>query len=270
MTAAPEFTEQPWPPLRDLILGMLSLHRPMTYHGVMEADVTRIMDRLQKLRREQRKAVSLHAVLVDAVAVAAAQNPEVLTFRHGRKLVTFRDADVATVVDRRQPDGTRLPMGLTIRAAQGKGVMAIHEELRAALKGDLTRTEEVQRRRRLLRLPGPLRALLLRQIAANPHLLRKVQGTVGLTSLQRPGLDFRLVALPPNPFTISVAIGGIDTRPAVAGGAPRRVLSLGGAMDHAVIDGAALARFCVTLQHRLAEAEGLAAMEDAHAVAGIQ
>ncbi|MBK1660401.1 2-oxo acid dehydrogenase subunit E2 [Paracraurococcus ruber] len=266
MTAAPDFTERPWPPLRDLILGMLSLHRPMTFHGMIEADVTRILEILERRRRATRQPVSLHAVLIDAVAVAAAQHPEVLTFRHGGRLVTFRDADVATVVDRRQPDGTRLPMGLTVRAAQGKGVAAIHDELRAALKGDLTRTEEVQRRRRLLKLPKPLRALVLRRIAADPHLLRRVQGTIGLTSLQRPGLGFAMVAFPPNPFTMSIAVGGIDARPAVAGGAPRRILSLGGAMDHAVIDGAAVARFCATLQARLAEAEGLRALaEDAPA-----
>ncbi len=263
MTPAPDFTERPWPPLRDLILGMLSLHRPLTFHGMIEADVTRIMDGLATLRRQDRQAVSLHAVLVEAVGFAAARNPGVLTFRHGKKLVTFRDADVATVVDRKQPDGTRLPMGLTIRAAQTKDVMTIHGELRAALKGDLTQTEEVKRRRRLLRLPKPLRALVLRRIAADPHLLRRVQGTIGLTSLQRPGLDFRMVAFPPNPFTVSIAVGGIETRPAVAGGAPRRVLSLGGAMDHAVIDGAALARFCITLQQRLADAEGMAGLLEA-------
>jgi pyruvate/2-oxoglutarate dehydrogenase complex dihydrolipoamide acyltransferase (E2) component len=263
MTPAPDFTERPWPPLRDLILGMLSLHRPMTFHGMMEVDVTRIMDGLARLRRQDRQAVSMHAVMVEAVAVAAARNPGVLTFRHRKNLVTFRDADVATVVDRKQPDGTRLPMGLTIRAAQDRSVMAIHEELRAALKGDLTQTEEVKRRRRLLRLPKPLRALVLRRIAADPHLLRRVQGTIGLTSLQRPGLDFRMVPFPPNPFTLSIAIGGIDTRPAVAGGAPRRVLSLGGSMDHAVIDGAALARFTIALEQRLADAEGMAGLIEA-------
>lgn len=263
MTAAPDFTEQPWPPLRDLILGMLSLHRPMTFYGAAEVDVTRILEILRRQRRDRREAVSLHAVLVEALAWAAAQNPGVLTFRHGRRLVTFRDADVATVVDRRQPDGTRLPMGLTIRAAQGKSVPAIHAELRAALKGDLTRTEEVKRRRRLLKLPAPLRALVLRRIAADPHLLRRVQGTIGLTSLQRPGLDFRMVAFPPNPFTVSIAVGGIEARAPVAGGAPRRVLSLGGAMDHAVIDGAAIARFGAALQDRLASAGGLAGMAEA-------
>jgi hypothetical protein len=141
-------------------------------------------------------------------------------------------------------------------------VLAIHEELRAALKGDLTRTEEVRRRRRLLLLPKPLRALVLRRIAADPHRLRQVQGTIGLTSLQRPGLDFRMVPFPPNPFTLSLAVGGIDTRAAVAGGAPRRMLSIGGAMDHAVIDGAALARFSIALQARLADAAGLSALED--------
>jgi pyruvate/2-oxoglutarate dehydrogenase complex dihydrolipoamide acyltransferase (E2) component len=71
-----------------------------------------------------------------------------------------------------------------------------------------------------------------------------------------------MVAFPPNPFTVSIAVGGIDTRAAVAGGAPRRVLSLGGAMDHAVIDGAALARFCIALQARLADAEGLLALAE--------
>ena len=42
-----------------------------------------------------------------------------------------------------------------------------------------------------------------------------------------------------------------------AGGPPRQGGLLGGAMDHAVLDGAALARFSVTLQRKIAAAEGL-------------
>lgn len=252
-----DHTVQPWPPLRDVVLDMLSLARPLTCHGAMEADVTDALAIIRARRREARQAVSLHAFLLHALAHAAAAHPEVLTFRRGRTLVTFRDADVATVVDRRQPDGTRLPMGLTIRAAQTKGVMDIHHELRAAIRGDLATTTEVKRRRWLGRLPRPLRALLLGRIARDPHLLRRVQGTIGLTSLHRPGLDFPFVAFPPNVFTMTLAIGGITARPCPHGGPPRQVVLLGGAMDHAVLDGAALARFSVTLQRKIASAEGL-------------
>jgi hypothetical protein len=253
----PDHTTQPWPPLRDVVLDMLSLARPLTCHGAMEADLTEALALIRDRRRRARQAVSLHAFLLHALAHSAAQHPEVLTFRRGRTLVTFRDADVATVVDRRQPDGTRLPMGLTIRAAQTKSVMDIHDELRAAIRGDLTSTAEVKRRRLLGRLPKFARGLILRRIAADPHLLRQVQGTIGLTSLHRPGLDFPFVAFPPNVFTITVAIGGIATRPCPEGGPPRQVVLLGGAMDHAVLDGAALSRFSVTLQRRIASAEGL-------------
>lgn len=255
MTA--DFTTRPWPPLRDVVLDMLSLARPLTCHGASEADLTEALALIRARRRQDRQPVSLHAFLLHALAHSAAEHPEVLTFRHGRSLVTFRDADVATVVDRRQPDGTRLPMGLTIRAAQTKTVMQIHEELRAATRGDLTTTAEVKRRRQLGRLPKFIRRLILGRIAHNPHLLRRVQGTIGLTSLHRPGLDFPFVAFPPNVFTITLAVGGIARRPCPEGGPPRRVVLLGGAMDHAVLDGAALARFSVTLQRRIASAEGL-------------
>ncbi|HEV7456318.1 MAG TPA: hypothetical protein VGN96_06030 [Roseococcus sp.] len=252
-----DFTTRPWPPLRDVVLDMLSLARPLTCHGAMEADITEALALIRARRRQDRQPVSLHAFLLHALAHAAAECPEVLTFRHGRSLVTFRDADVATVVDRRQPDGTRLPMGLTIRAAQTKTVMQIHDELRAAIRGDLTTTAEVKRRRLLGRLPKLLRKLILRRIAHDPHLLRRVQGTIGLTSLQRPGLDFPFTAFPPNVFTMTVAVGGIARRPCAEGGPPRHVVLLGGAMDHAVLDGAALARFSVALQRRIASAEGL-------------
>ena len=41
------------------------------------------------------------------------------------------------------------------------------------------------------------------------------------------------------------------------------MLSLGGSMDHAVIDGAALARFTIALEQRLADAEGMAGLIEA-------
>ncbi len=234
---------------------MLSLHRPHTCYGAAEIDVTRALEAMAQLRRQHRIAVSLHAFVLHCMARAAAANPDVLTFRHGRRLVTFHDADVATVLDR-HVQGVRIPVGYTLRAAQSKSLASINAELRAATQRDLATTREVQQRRRLARLPAWLRWLIVRRIGRNPHLLRQVQGTIGLTSIHRPGLDFAATAYPPNVFTLTLAIGGI-TRRAGPDGGMRRMLFMGGAMDHAVLDGAALARFMVEFAGRIEAADGL-------------
>jgi hypothetical protein len=235
------------------VVGYLEQARPHTVWGTGEVDVTDTLARLRRCQRELRLAVSFHAVVLHALARAAAAHPGVLTYRHGRKLVTFAEADVCTTIDRRI-NGQRLPAVHCVRGAQRKSLAAINWELRAAINRPPADDATVKLRHRFARLPGWVRRWLARRVAADPHQVRRIYGTIGLTSLQSQGLNRPFWGLPPTLCTFTLAVGAIVDRPAAdgrGGVAVRRHLCLSGAADHAVIDGMALSRFAHTLVREL-------------------
>ena len=258
----PDFHETPWPPLRNIVLGYLEQARPHTVWGVGEIDVTDTLLRLRRCQRELRLAVSFHAVVLHALARAAAAHPGVLTYRHGRKLVTFTEVDVCTTIDRRI-EGHRMPGVHCVRGAQRKTLAAINWELREAINRPPPDDPAVPLRRRFARLPAFARRWVGRMVSANPHWIRRIYGTIGLTNLQSHGLNRPFWGLPPTLCTVTVSAGTIVDRlaPDGQGGvAVRRHLCAGGSADHAVIDGMALSRFSHELIRQL---ESGAALDEA-------
>lgn len=257
--SAPDFQERPWPQLRNLVVGYLEQTRPHTIWGTGEIDVTDTLARLRRCQRELRLAVSFHAVILYALARAAAAHPAVLTYRHGRKLVTFSEVDVCTTIDRRIK-GVRMPAVYCVRGAQRKSLAAINWELREALTRPQLDDPVVKLRHRFARLPGFARRWVGRMVAGNPHRVRQIYGTVGLTNINSHGLNRPVWALPPTLCTLTVSAGSIVDRLAVdAQGAVvvRKHLCVGGAADHAVIDGMALSRFTFDAYRLLETDSGL-------------
>lgn len=257
---APRFTTAPWPPLRNALLSLLRQHRPHTYWGFGEVDVTDALAAIRRHERALRIAVSFHAYVMHCVARAAAEQPNVLTFRHGRRLVTFEDADVGTVVDQRLPDGVRLPVGYIVRAAQAKSPAAINWELRRAIRVDGLDSAALRLRRRVARLPGWMRRFVSWRITRNPFVLRRFHGTIGVTNLHNPALRTVFHALPPNIYTVTLAVGAIYDRVTLdAQGQPRtrKILCLSAGADHAVVDGMALTAFAARLAQLLESSAGL-------------
>jgi pyruvate/2-oxoglutarate dehydrogenase complex dihydrolipoamide acyltransferase (E2) component len=260
MTATPVYQEAPWPPLRNAVISVLRQHRPDTAYGLAEVDITRALAAIGRHQRELGIAVSLHAFVLYCLARAAAEHPAVLTYRLGRRLISFADADVGTAIEKRLPDRRRLPVGYIFRGAQARSLAEINWELRQACRSDLTDDPEVRLRRRVARMPEIVRRLVSRGIVRNPFRLRRFHGTIGLTNLQSPGFHRPFFALPPNIFTLTVAIGNVTERlaPEADGSWVRRqMLCLSAGADHAVIDGADLARFARRFTQLLESADGL-------------
>ncbi len=258
--APPQFHAAPWPPLRNALLSLLRQHRPHTYWGFGEVDVTDALAAIRRHQRTLRVAVSFHAFVMHCLARAAAEQPNVLTFRHGRRLVTFADADVGTVVDRRLPDGVRLPVGYIVRAAQAKSPAAINWELRRAIRVEGLDSASLRLRRQVARMPGWVRRFVSWRITRDPFLLRRVHGTIGLTNLNHPALNTAFHALPPNIYTLTVAIGAVFDRVRLDGegrAEKRKILCLSAGADHAVVDGMALSSFAARLAQLLESAAGL-------------
>jgi len=258
--AGPGFTEAPWPPIRNLVVSALKLHRPHTFHGFGQADVTEAKAAIRRLTRQRGEGVSLHAWVAHCLAEAACRHPEVLTFRHGKRLVTFHDADIATTIARRLPDGSTVAGAYTLRAAQTKSVLDLNAELRAAVKTPLSEDEGGRLRRRLAERSWVTRAWIGRRMQRDPHMLRAYFGTIGLTNLQVPAFSSVYYALPPNFYTMTIAIGPVSPglRLTPDGATERRhMLSVAMAVDHALLDGVPAARFGRTLGNLLESAYGL-------------
>lgn len=254
------YTLAPWPPVRNAVLGLLRQHRPHTYWGFGEADVTDALAAIRSHARALKVAVSFHAFVMACLARAAAEHPAVLTYRDRSRLLTFGDADVATVVDRRLPDGLRLPVGCIVRAAQTKTPAAMNWALRRAIRVEGLDSEALRLRRRAARLPALARRYLSWRIMRDPRVLQRYHGTIGLTNLRHPALTSVFHALPPNIYTLTVAIGSIVERIVLdADGRPqrRRIVCLAAGADHAVIDGMALSAFAARFVQLLETADGL-------------
>lgn len=258
----PGYSEKPWPVLRNALLAGLEQARPHTCWGFGEVDVTETLARIKECQRELRMAVSFHAVVLHALSRAAIAHPGVLTYKHGGKLVTYSEADVFTMIDRRI-NGHRIAAGYCVRAAHTKSLAQIGAELRRAINQPLPNDPAIPLRRRIARLPVWVRRLLNRLVVRNPHIVRRLYGTVGLTNLQSHGFNSPFWGLPPLMTTLALAVGTIVDRVALdaAGKAVnRKHLCLVGAADHAVIDGMAMSRFAYELVKIL---EAGAALDDA-------
>lgn len=246
MRSASEYTVAPWPVVRNLTKTALDFQPAHTYHGWTAVNVTETLAALARCQRATRIHVSLHAYLIRCIALAAAEFPAVITYRHGNKLITFKTVDIGTALDRKQPDGTRLPMIHIARDANLKSFATINWEFRNAARGNLSRDPAVKARRRFARLPGVLRHLAFQRAIGNPIGARKLYGNLQFTSLYHSGVQTPFVAYPPNLGTVSVAAGSVSEmflpdengRPKLS-----KVLHFGGAMNHDIVDGMQVVQF---------------------------
>jgi pyruvate/2-oxoglutarate dehydrogenase complex dihydrolipoamide acyltransferase (E2) component len=256
----PPFSEQPWPPLRNAIVSVLRQHRPHTVYGYAEIDVTSALEAISRCQRAARMGVSLHAFVLYCLSRAADEHAAIRTYRFSRKLITFHEVDIGTLIERPVPGHGRLPVQHIVRAANRKSLAAINWELRQVAKSDPTKDANVRLRRRVASLPGFVRRLISWRIARNPFWLKHFHGTLGLTSVHQRGFERPLFALPPNIFTLTLAVGGLTDRfvPG-ADGQPvlRRMLCLSAGADHAILDGMTLSRFARRLSELLESAAGL-------------
>ncbi len=256
----PAHSQQPWPPLRNAIVSVLRQHRPHTVYGFAEVDVTRTIEAIGRLQRQVRMGVSLHAFVLHCLSRAADSHSLIRTYRSGRKLITFDDVDVGTLLERSVPGHGRLPVQHIVRGANRKSLAAINWELRRVAKSDPTADPNVRLRRRVAHLPGFVRRLISWRIGRNPFMLKRFHGTIGLTSVQKAGFERPLFAAPPNIFTMTIAVGGLFDRVTIGeSGHPerRRMLCITAAADHVILDGMTLSRFAESFSRLLESAAGL-------------
>jgi len=226
----------------------------------VEFDVSRPLALIEQYKARVPEGLSFTAFIVYCLARAVDQHKMLHAYRKGRKkLVVFDDVDVNTLLEKRKPDGTLIPVLYIVRGANRKSLAEISHELRQASRSDLSHDAGVRRRRRMVRLPRPLRSLLWWWTLRDPVRVKQQFGTVAVSNVgafagQRPGWGFA-----PAFLTCTLFVGAIYDRVYWAGDhpEPRKTLSVTVSVNHDIADGGPAVRFAETFAGLLEGAAGL-------------
>jgi len=254
------FRVVPFRPERNATLDTLRWARKRLQVPILlELDVTSAREAIRGFRNKTGKGLSLTAWVVSCVARAAAEHPRVHAVRRGsRKLVLFEEVDVAVLVERSVGDGSwreTMPMPFVVRKAHEKHPSEIHDEIRDAQQAEVSRgsasiegSGKAWVQSLFFHLPGWLRdALFWRWLLGSPVRIKRTMGTVVVTAVGMAAPGVLSWGVPLSIHPLAVGVGGIAQRD--SGGGRADVLALTVVFDHAVTDGAPVARFI----HRLSE-----------------
>jgi pyruvate/2-oxoglutarate dehydrogenase complex dihydrolipoamide acyltransferase (E2) component len=226
-------------------------------HTLAEFDVTRARGRLRAHKARTGEGLSFTAFIAACAGRAVAEDRSWHAYRRGGKLVLFEDVDIGTVIER-DAEGAKLGTFHVLRAADKKTVRELHDEIRAAQKQPVEAAPGAGKWRLFLRLPAFLRRLLYWRLNRSPDLRKKLAGTVALTAIGMAGKGTGW-ALPIATHTLTITLGGIETRPGLVDGhiEPREFLCTTVSFDHDVVDGVPAARFVTRFRELVEAASGI-------------
>ena len=265
---AQDYDVSPWPRIRQLVELLLRHQRPYTVVGHGELDVTRALELLATLRQERQLTISLNTYLVYVLSRVAARHEKIRTFKHRDRCVVFKHADIAVPILKRLPSGVKVPVPYIVRRADTKSLVELSVELQDAIVSDLSHDENVKRRRALNRMPFFVQRLVYWYIFQSPIRVNVYFGNMGITNLHHLGYDSPMVGLPPNIYSIQLSVGNVSERflpdehkrPTL-----RKILTMGSAFDHLVLDGMCLAAVAKDYVQAVERAEGLQELVDGDA-----
>jgi len=241
---------------RIVMAALRAGRRKAPVHGILQLDVSAA----RRLLAEMQPPGSFTAFVVAAVGRAAAAHPAVHAYRDWRgQVVTHNFVDVAALIEVERPDGP-VPMAHLMRDADVRSVADLTQEIRAVQSSPMD-TPSGRKLVRLLptlgRIPGSLRLMYL-AMALLPSV-RRMSGTVAVTSVGMFGGGGGAVIGRPTLPTLDVLVGGLSERASVVDGriVIREVLDLTISVDHNLVDGAPAGRFAADLRGRIEAPEAL-------------
>lgn len=249
----------PFPPERRLVLDTLHLGRdkPMM-HGLVELDVTQARSRIAEHQARTGEKLSQTAFVLHVLGRALVHHPEVHARRDWRGRIAHFDGVDATVIVEVEHEGRRFPYAHVVRGLEQSSVRALHDELHHVKRRGLPSGSRTTRlaTRALLQLPAPLRRAGYRAFLASPELARKHTGSLLVSAVGMFGVGAGFGLSAPGLHDLSILLGGTTKRASTVP-TPRDVLCVTISANHAIVDGAPLARFVGELAARVADAEGL-------------
>jgi hypothetical protein len=230
--------------------------RELIPQTITEVDISEPRRIMREHKQQTGETLSLTAYLVACLARVVVENPEMNSFRRGRKLILLSDVTIGTFIER-EIDGENAPEPIGIRAAQSKTFRQIHDEIRAAQHsrgghiGSLSGMEWIRF------MPSFLLRTFIRA-ASHSVFMMKRYGAVSVTAVGMFG-NKALWFLPLGGATVLVTVGSIVERPVVGQGGMevREHLCLTVSFDHDITDGAPAARFVRRLSELISSGEAL-------------
>lgn len=223
-------------------------------HGLIEVDVT------EPSQKVADAGLSFTAFVVAAVGRAAALHPEVHAYRDwlGR-LVIPSFVDVTTLIEVETERGP-FPLAHLIQDADTRDVADITREIRQVKERPMG-APEGRSLDRFAALGGKIPGLprLFYAVMARSARLRRLSGTVTVSSLGMLGGGGGHAIGFPTVFSLTVLVGGHSRRPVAFGEGVSiaEILDLTLTFDHRTVDGGPAARFAADLREILSNAEVL-------------
>ncbi len=262
MTKSDTFREEPFPKHREMLTTLSRLIPEHYIHGLLEVDVTKAREFIRAHKAATGERLSFTGWLIKCIAQAISKFKHLQGYKKGNRIIIFDDVDVGFTMER-ETEGEMVVAGYIIRKANEKKFRDIHNEIRSAqrevVQGTLVGSgEDVRMASRIRSLPRPLRRLMLWWYKRNVFLRKKIQGTIGLTSVGMFG-EFGVWPLVLGPYPAFFGFGGIDVRPGYIDDRiePREFLKMSVMIDHDVADGADAARFASRLNQLMQDGYGL-------------
>ena len=254
------FTLKPFPRRRKLVTDIAWLSRSrLSIRGMIEADITDARSRIHAWRRRTGRPLSFTSFLVSTVAQAVASNPQVnACHAWGGRIAYFEAVNILTMVEVENTDGTQIPIGHLIQAAdrlEAGDIEAAIDRFRSSYN-DASET-------RLLDImtvfPKSIRRLLFARMPLNPDFVQKNMGTVIVSAVGMFLPRHAAWALGQSNHTVSIWVGSTVERLCLIKGevTPRTMACITIDLDHDLIDGAPAARFTAMLVKMIEKASVL-------------
>jgi pyruvate/2-oxoglutarate dehydrogenase complex dihydrolipoamide acyltransferase (E2) component len=235
--------------------------------ALIELDVTHARELIKNYRNQKKEELSFTAWILKCISQAIGENKSVHAIRKGKnKLIIFDDIDISIIVEK-EIKGEKVPLPLVIRKVNEKALKDIHQEIKQAKEQEVTNEKDYVlgenqfkwAMKLYVSLPQFLRLTIWKRfILKNPFLMKKMSGTVVVTSVGMVG-SVRGWVIPVSLLPICFALGSIVKKPGVIKDQIeiREYLHMTILIDHDVIDGAPAARFVSRLTELIESGYGL-------------
>lgn len=234
--------------------------------ALIEFDVTDSRIKIKNKRRESGKKISFTSWILKCISQAVYEHKEVHALRKGKnKLVIFNDIDISILVEKKI-ENDLVPIPLVIRKTNEISISDIYNEIEMAKKENINDSKnyviENNKKKASIYLfsllPQFLRLFIWRILLSNPYRVKKMMGTVVVTSLGMIGIvNGWLVPFSIHP--VCFALGSIVKKPGIVHNKIeiREFIEIAILIDHDVIDGAPAARFVNKLSELIEKGYGL-------------
>lgn len=257
----------PFPASRNLLNDFVyEGRRKNLIYEIFGADITDFLAWKNSRTGREKGDYSITSFVAHVFAKTIDDHPDIQAYRGGlwgQEWIVFDDVDIALIVEK-TIEGSAMPWIHTIRACNRQSMASFSRAIQRAKNEQIESTLRWRIGRAIMHLPTLIRRLAWLLPRHNPFFMKFLVGTVAVTSV---GMFSRgnLALLPATPLTLTLAIGSIESRAMFQEGewVQREYITLSLCADHAIVDGAPLARFIETMRGKLRTPELFTEPEDA-------